>query len=855
MMQGIQRIDIKNLVLKVNLNYDRSMFDLDEWDRYFDILCQDREYQKEAIKTAIIYLASSKYETVKDLLKENFNNNGDIQDAYGTLDKLNKNVQLPDILSGVVDIATGCGKSYVMFGIAHIAMILGIVKRVLILCPSLTIEDGLTEKFQSLITKSELLNEIPNKYAKLPIQIIDANSTVKENNICIENIHAVYENTGSSIKDSFTITGVDTLVLSDEVHHAYNSPTDRNVAIKKWKEFIQYKHYGFKYHLGFTGTAYRDNKYFADVIYRYSLRQAIEDRMVKKVDYVAEDTNDGNYEKFQKILQNHNEMKAKYPYITPLSIIVTAKIDGAKNLFEEFVKFLVEFKKETRESVEKEVLIITSHKDHKKNIQILRNVDEEDCGIEWIISVSMLTEGWDVKNVFQIVPWEDRAFNSKLLVSQVLGRGLRKPLWAEVQPKVVVFNHSNWSKSIKTIVDEVLETEQVLTSSIISNGERSKYNFNVVNLNYEKELYEELNEEFGKEETFDIDKPLDLITQSEIVEKSTTYIDTQNNTYNRNYQIKKETTTVEEIATKIVKQYQSRNKEANIRGIQDEVVHADGKTELDRLPTYDEIVNYIRKCMKHANIVGDNLTEDNVIKINGKFTGLLRKKRTSAGYKNKANEFVNIQTINMRNSLNSYSALRNGRTIFYSSDVNNELEAEQLEIFIYMQNELQGKQLKQINAYEIKTPQSLVIVNQEPERKFVEILTKKEVAKKIDCWIKSRDVAFYAITYVLKRGTNPKEFNPDFFIKIDNNIIVIETKADNDIARENYSKMIDAQKHFEKLNEKLKEANRIERYFFNILSPASYPTFEKMLKDGTYFNGFNSELEVKLRKEYPNKNE
>jgi hypothetical protein len=38
----------------------------------------------------------------------------------------------------------------------------------------------------------------------------------------------------------------------------------------------------------------------------------------------------------------------------------------------------------------------------------------------------MLSEGWDVKNVFQIVPHEERAFNSKLLIAQVLGRGLAR---------------------------------------------------------------------------------------------------------------------------------------------------------------------------------------------------------------------------------------------------------------------------------------------------------------------------------------------------------------------------------------------------------------------------------------------
>ena len=57
----------------------------------------------------------------------------------------------------------------------------------------------------------------------------------------------------------------------------------------------------------------------------------------------------------------------------------------------------------------------------------LRTVDSSASKVEWIVSVSMLNEGWDVKNVFQIVPHEERAFNSKLLIAQVLGRGLRRP--------------------------------------------------------------------------------------------------------------------------------------------------------------------------------------------------------------------------------------------------------------------------------------------------------------------------------------------------------------------------------------------------------------------------------------------
>jgi type III restriction enzyme len=102
-----------------------------------------------------------------------------------------------------------------------------------------------------------------------------------------------------------------------------------------------------------------------------------------------------------------------------------------------------------REKVEEKVLIVTSANEHKGNILKLKTVDDEDDSTEWIVSVSMLTEGWDVKNVFQIVPWEDRAFNSKLLIAQVLGRGLRIPEeYTSPQPKVIVFNHDSWSRNI-----------------------------------------------------------------------------------------------------------------------------------------------------------------------------------------------------------------------------------------------------------------------------------------------------------------------------------------------------------------------------------------------------------------------
>ena len=297
----------------------------------------------------------------------------------------------------------------------------------------------------------------------------------------------MYETTGSSIKDSFKNGGDDTLVLNDEAHHIFNNTKEKD--IKKWKEFLLNKDYDFRYILGFTGTAYIDDEYFNDVIYRYSLRSAIDDKIVKTIDYVQKDdiSRDREY-KFQKIRENHENNKRKYPNVKPLSILITKDIRSAKNLYEDFIDFLSEFEKTDREIIERKVLIVTSDTKHKSNVSMLEYVDSKENSFEWIISVSMLTEGWDVKNVFQIVPWEDRAFSSKLLISQVLGRGLRiPPEYQNPQPAVIVFNHDSWSKNIKSLVNEVLEIETRIISTVKYSGDRNKYNFTVKNLAYDKE--------------------------------------------------------------------------------------------------------------------------------------------------------------------------------------------------------------------------------------------------------------------------------------------------------------------------------------------------------------------------------
>ena len=359
--------------------------------------------------------------------------------------------------------------------------------------------------------------------------------------------------------------------MNDESHHIFNTisgNTTEKKGIKRWKEFLLNSNFNFRYILGFTGTAYHDNEYFNDVIYRYSLREAMEDRIVKNIEYVQKDDSSSTNEKFQKIYQNHKDNIEKYHTIKPLSILITKDILKAKNLREEFLNFLQKNEQIPRERVEKKILIVTSHKDHKANLSKLKTVDEKENTTEWIISVSMLTEGWDVKNVFQIIPWEDRAFNSKLLIAQVLGRGLRIPeVYNSLQPVVIVFNHDSWSKNIKTLVDEILEIETRITSEIIKKGTRAKYHFEVYNLNYEKEK-KEINYKNNSVVNYSRIEKEGIKLDSQVIEsiKDTSYESVMSGEVReRSYLIPEENTqTVEEIIDRIYEEFETRDWEGKI---------------------------------------------------------------------------------------------------------------------------------------------------------------------------------------------------------------------------------------------------------------------------------------------------
>lgn len=828
----VDQFAVDDLVLPVSHSCDPAKLDLAAYEDFIDAVVAGRDYSKQAILAALRFMAGGRYTDTKQLAEEAFASTPALERRYGTLGRLLERLPFPDKLACSIDLATGTGKSYAMFCLARIMLNEGLVNRVLVLCPSLTIESGLIDKFDTLLADSGLTALLPDtKGTRLPGRV-DATGTVKEGQICIENIHAVYETTGSSISDSFEGHGSSTLVLSDEAHHIY-SPGDAK--LKKWREFIASPAYGFRYHVGASGTCYVGNDYFADVVHRYSIRDAINDRWVKDVFYVSKDESTTDDARFQKLLQQHETNRKTYKPLKPLTIAVTKNIKAAEDLREALVDFLAKHLPGKRDEAEGKVLVVTSSPKHEKNVLKLPTVDDPANPVEWIVSVSMLTEGWDVKNVFQIYPHEKRAFNSKLLVAQVLGRGLRRPEGIKAEPRVYVFNHQKWAPEVEELVAEVLDQETTIAQRP-SDGRPAKH-FDLHRLTY-KEVPTGI-EAKAVEKPRDI-KKLNLRPQRDAPE-STEFVSVSDSEQ-------------KVVLTTLVREtyYPMTDVVADVRR---RMLMHDKLTGGDLAKAYPKkrVETLIRDALKRLKLKGTAISQENRQLIMSAF-GSLRQKTSRAGaeWAQEPDGIETKSTSEMGPVRERISGLTAHVGLFHDElspklgtpdDAAALKKALAIEVPTFMH--------RVDNSFLLKSPVNVVTTSHTPERLFVERLLQVDNAAALKAWVKAPDVGFHTIEYGFQPGGNGRskrgQFNPDFFLSREDidEVIVVETKADDDTSDINAGKLAFANAYFAKLNELLKAKRSKRRYQFHFLSPQDYDDFFAGLRDNT-LGQFVSTLQAAL---------
>jgi type III restriction enzyme len=830
------RFSADQLLLRVSESVDPDVFDLAAYGEFIDAVCGGRDYQREAVQTVLRLFCGGRYQDTEQLARESFDGSPDLQRLYPSADALVERLPFPDKLSCSLDLATGTGKSFAMYAIARIMLNEGLIDRVLVLCPSLTIEAGLMDKFKELTADGDLTDLLPLRPGGHPLPtIVTGAQTVKPGDICIENRHAAYENAGSSLADSFLAQGHRTLVLSDEAHHVISVGGQ---TAKKWHDFIADLRFGFRWHLGVSGTCYVGNEYFADVVYRYAVRDAINDGWVKEVFYLAEDDSTHDDERFQKLLAQHEKNRKTYKPIKPLTIAVTKDIKGAERLAGDLVAFLARQPGIDHATAEARVLVVTSSSKHQPNLLRLRTVDEPGDPAEWIVSVSMLTEGWDVKNVFQIYPHQKRAFDSKLLISQVLGRGLRRPAGYHGTPVVHVFNHQRWGQEIDDFVAEILDQETVVSQTPVDRDAAPHF-----------ELHDLIVEDLPQTVTvtkLETNKRLDSLKLSPQIdaEEETKFVSAT------------DATRASVLTTRITERLY--DVEDVVEDVREKLLAHDKRTGGDLAVTYPKakVREMIIDALKGVGADGTQVTQENRLRILNSFGGLRqRTAKSTARLQTKATGLKTVSTKYMRPVRARLAGLTKDVGMF-TDELTQDLSSEEDRAALAKAEDMPDpKNVYEVgNAYDFKTPVNLVLTDHQPERRFAQKLLQARNAKALRSWVKAPDTGFYEIEYAFQEGgvgrSKRGRFNLDFFLwlKDQDTVVACEVKADGDDSWRNKGKMVAAHAHFAEVNRLLEEAGEARRYVVRIVTPKDYDKFLELIRAGEpekFVSGLQGVLDAK----------
>ena len=806
------RYSVDQLLLRVSETVDPAVFDLAAYDEFIETVTQGRPYQVTAVQTALRFFCGGQYADTADLARSSYDSSPDLQRLYPSASALVDRLIFPDKLACSLDLATGTGKSYVMYAVARVMLNEGLADRVLVLCPSVTIETELTAKFNTLTADRDLTDLLPIRSGHPIPTIVDGRGTIDPGQICVENRHAAYENAGSSLLDSFKGKGGSTLVISDEAHHLRSAG---GATTKKWTEFLQDPAYGFRWHLGVSGTCYSGNDYFSDVVFRYSVREAINERVVKEVFYLAEDDSRTNDERFQKLHAQHEKNRRTYRPNKPITIAVARDIAAAEQLASDLTAFLARQKGISSAAAKARVLLVTSSPKHRANLARLRTADLASDPAEWIVSVSMLTEGWDVHNVFQIYPHERRAFNSRLLISQVLGRGLRIPLEPGPTPVVYVFNHQSWGPEIDEFVAEILDQDTVITQ--VPAARTSAPHFEIHSIVYSQKP------KTVKETKLETNKKLDrlkLVPQGD-AEEETKFVSAT------------DATRAAVLTTRVIeKRYPLDDV---VEAVRQRLLHHDAATKGTLAQEYGRtrVEKMIKAALRGVGAKPTEVSQENRQRILNSFGGLRQRTAVSgARLETTPSGLSTTSTANMRPISERIAGLARDVGVFYD-DESRSLSTEADAAALAKADEMPDpKNLVEVpNSFDFKSPTNVVLADHMPERRFISQLVKPKNAKELRSWVKAPDTGFYEIEYSFQEGGSGRskrgKFNPDFFLWLANDdvVVVVEVKGDGDDSWRNKGKREAAVEHFATINEMLAKKKSKRRYVFRMLSPRDYDKF------------------------------
>lgn len=228
------------------------------------------------------------------------------------------------------------------------------------------------------------------------------------------------------------------VVINDEAHHVHD---DEHL---QWNKTLLHVHEnlsdGLALWLDFTATPKDQNgTYFPWIICDYPLAQAVEDRIVK-VPLIVRKVSRGDPDKITRknVIECYGEwlvaamarwrehFKTFKPYKQRPVLFIMVESNVYADVIGEWIAKKYKLKAKT------EVLVIHTDKEGeitKKDLELARSaardIDLPTSKIKVIVSVLMLREGWDVRNVTVVLGLRPFTSKARILPEQAVGRGLR----------------------------------------------------------------------------------------------------------------------------------------------------------------------------------------------------------------------------------------------------------------------------------------------------------------------------------------------------------------------------------------------------------------------------------------------
>lgn len=400
-----------------------------------------------------------------------------------------------DFISLTFALATGVGKTRLMGAfIAYLYTQHGI-KNFFVVAPGITVYDKLKSDLTDTTSSKYVFKGLgcfasppyvvtKENYEKNQLTFFDKGVNIYIFNIDkfnSENVNMknLKETLGQSFFDKIASLN-DLVLIMDESHHYRADAGSR--ALNELKPLLGLE-------LTATPIVNRDNKqeFFKNVVIEYPLSQAIADGYTRtpyaltRPDVARFEFGD---EQLDKLMINdgilwHENMRVKLNTyadengvapVKPFMLIVCKDTSHAS-----WVQSYVT-SDDFRDGAYKNKTIVIHSKqtgmESDKNLRLLLDVERYDNPVEIVIHVSKLKEGWDVNNLYTIVPLRQAA--SKILREQMVGRGLRLPYGVRTSNKdvdsVVLTAHDKFDD----IMEEARKGNSIFNAGKVINAEDIK---------------------------------------------------------------------------------------------------------------------------------------------------------------------------------------------------------------------------------------------------------------------------------------------------------------------------------------------------------------------------------------------